>query len=219
MFHKDLASYDLHAPSQQLIENNSGSTIPGPLKCVTFNGMGLNFPQIRIANGSVDKVRGLTEAAIPTGMASYIWCLGFMFNVNTSSWGEGTFLFCDASGNLTTTPTGSLIATVIAQDATAGVLFLEGMGGSGGGGTGDVVGPGSSTDKAIVRWNGTSGNLIQNSQAIVQDSGAIQAQAFVFNRQILGDVTVPNHYSVVSTDLELLSGDIILGGDATLLLI
>lgn len=34
----------------------------------------------------------------------------------------------------------------------------------------NVVGPGSSTDNAIVRWDGTSGNAIQNSGNIIDDS-------------------------------------------------
>lgn len=36
--------------------------------------------------------------------------------------------------------------------------------------TGDVSGPGSSTDNAIARWNGTGGNAIQNSGIIIDDS-------------------------------------------------
>ena len=42
--------------------------------------------------------------------------------------------------------------------------------GSGGGGSGDVVGPGSSTDNAVVRFDGTTGKLIQNSGVIIDDS-------------------------------------------------
>lgn len=37
-------------------------------------------------------------------------------------------------------------------------------------GTGDVVGPGSSTDNAIARYDETTGNLIQNSGVIIDDS-------------------------------------------------
>jgi len=44
---------------------------------------------------------------------------------------------------------------------------------SGGGGTGDVVGPASSTDNAISRFNGTSGKIIQNSIPTVEDDGSI----------------------------------------------
>lgn len=45
--------------------------------------------------------------------------------------------------------------------------------GTSGGGTGDVVGPGSSTDNAVVRFDGTTGKLIQNSVAILSDAGIL----------------------------------------------
>lgn len=45
-----------------------------------------------------------------------------------------------------------------------------------GGGSGDVVGPGSATDNAIVRFDGTTGKLMQNSAATIADtSGDITA--------------------------------------------
>lgn len=39
------------------------------------------------------------------------------------------------------------------------------------GGTGDVVGPASATDNALVRFDSTTGKLIQNSNGILDDSG------------------------------------------------
>jgi hypothetical protein len=45
----------------------------------------------------------------------------------------------------------------------------------GGGGSGDVVGPSSATDNAIARFNLTTGKLIQNSGATIDDSGNITA--------------------------------------------
>jgi len=39
--------------------------------------------------------------------------------------------------------------------------------------TGDVVGPGSSTDDAVVRFDGATGKLIQNSVAILSDAGIL----------------------------------------------
>jgi len=40
-------------------------------------------------------------------------------------------------------------------------------------GSGDVVGPGSSTDNAITRFDGTTGKLIQNSTGILSDTGVL----------------------------------------------
>lgn len=42
-----------------------------------------------------------------------------------------------------------------------------------GGGAGDVAGPGSSTDNAITRFNGTTGKSIQNSASILSDTDTI----------------------------------------------
>lgn len=36
---------------------------------------------------------------------------------------------------------------------------------------GDVSGPGSSTDNALVRWDGATGTVVQNSTGILQDNG------------------------------------------------
>ena len=41
---------------------------------------------------------------------------------------------------------------------------------------GDVVGPASSTDNAIVRWDGTTGKIIQNSVIKIDDSGNLDNQ-------------------------------------------
>lgn len=45
-------------------------------------------------------------------------------------------------------------------------------------GTGDVVGPGSSTDNAVARFDGTTGKLIQNSVVTISDAGVISGATF-----------------------------------------
>jgi len=50
---------------------------------------------------------------------------------------------------------------------------IDSIGVSGGGGTGDVVGPASSTDNAVVRFNLTTGKLIQNSGVTIDDSNNV----------------------------------------------
>jgi hypothetical protein len=85
---------------------------------------------------------------------------------------------------------------------------------------GDVTGIPPTTIDAIARWNDTTGTTIKNSPGtLVQDSGAIEMQAALQDRQILNDVIVPNHYTMLQTDVFLISGDIILDGDSTLLLL
>lgn len=50
---------------------------------------------------------------------------------------------------------------------------IQTYGPPGGGVTGDVTGPASSTDKAVVRFNGTTGKIIENSNAILSDAGVL----------------------------------------------
>jgi len=42
-----------------------------------------------------------------------------------------------------------------------------------GSGSGDISGPGSSTDNAAARWDGTTGKILQNSSFIISDDGRI----------------------------------------------
>jgi len=72
-------------------------------------------------------------------------------------------------------------------------MALRGVAGgnSGGGATGDVVGPVTATDNAVVRFDGTTGELIQNSGIIVDDSnnitGIAQATATTFVGALTGN--------------------------------
>lgn len=205
--HVNLNGLDNHAPSNYLVENNTGSTITA-LKVVTFTGIGTNFPAIRTVTSIVDPVRGVVAADILAGQTGYITGLGFLINVNTSPWTEGTQLFADSSGNLTTTVNGPLVATVYKQDALNGYLFVEDVSqaGSGGGGSGDVVGPGSSTDKAIARWDGTTGRLLENSLTTLQDGGALEAQGYITRRSVTADVVVNAGESWIAPSIELAVG-------------
>lgn len=123
MFHKHLRGQDLHAPSRELIENNSIASI-AKLKVVSLDGMGTAFPQIKICAGAADTPFGISETDIASGKTGTITCLGFMYSQNTSSWTEGTTLYADASGSLTSTVNGSPVATVAKSDAVNGVLYV-----------------------------------------------------------------------------------------------
>jgi hypothetical protein len=67
----------------------------------------------------------------------------------------------DDSGNVTTA--GRIHST------TTGFRFPDNTDQT----TAGVIGPASSTDNAVVRWDGTSGGLIQDSSVIVDDSGNV----------------------------------------------
>jgi hypothetical protein len=49
-----------------------------------------------------------------------------------------------------------------------------------GGGTGDVVGPSSATNDALVRFDGTTGKLIKNSSATLTDAGTLTTATGAF---------------------------------------
>lgn len=62
----------------------------------------------------------------------------------------------------------NLVDQKLYSKKTDGTVVLVG---SGLGGAGDVIGPASSTDNALVRFNGTTGKSVQNSSATIDDNG------------------------------------------------
>lgn len=124
--HRKLTGADLHAPSNQQIENTSGSTIPA-LYAVTFSGTGV-YPKIVPVTSINDAVRGVTPVALADGECGYITCLGFINNVNTSAYNVGDKLYASAGGALSTTVFGLPIAYVMKKDATTGILYVTNTG-------------------------------------------------------------------------------------------
>lgn len=74
---------------------------------------------------------------------------------------------------------GNLANGELALNITDGRLFYKDNGGvvqvlaTKAGASGDVVGPGSSTDNALVRFDGTTGKLVQSSVGILSDAGVL----------------------------------------------
>ena len=86
---------------------------------------------------------------------------------------------------------------------------ISGSSGSSGSGVAGVQNLGTSDDKAIARFDGTTGQYIENSKTLLQDGGAIEAQGFLTRRAITASVSVPNGESWISPELELeLTGSI-----------
>ena len=97
---------------------------------------------------------------------------------------QGDVRFADAdSSNWVAFQGPSTVATNVTwtlpsvDGASGEVLTTDGSGtlswsAGGGGGTGDVVGPASSTDNAFARFDLTTGKLLQNSNATLSDAGA-----------------------------------------------
>ena len=77
--HAALAGADLHAPSNYLVENDTGIVITKLTVC-TFNGIGTTFPSAVPITSSGQTIRGVALADISATAGSnigYITALGF----------------------------------------------------------------------------------------------------------------------------------------------
>jgi hypothetical protein len=101
---------------------------------------------------------------------------------------QGTILYRNATSWTTLSPgtSGQLLKT---NGAGADPSWTSGS-------TGDVVGPVSSTNNGIPRYNGTTGKLIQASTASIADSGALTLIAGL----VLGVTTTAANYTVLAAD-------------------
>lgn len=151
----------------------------------------------------------------------------------TSSNTNSTIVLRDGSGNfsagtITAALTGNAsTATALASnptDCSVG-LFANAIDASGnltcasasGGG---VTGPGSSTDNAVVRWDGTAGTTVQNSSATIDDNGAVTAQRFKSTDLLEDDTTWYTNTataadSTVIALAEQTDGKVLVGGSFT----
>lgn len=120
MQHKNIAPQDSHSPSQEQVENNTGSDIQ-PLRCITYVGVGTLYPDAQVADPG-DDVRGLSQSVIQDGSRGYILVYGMMYNVDTSAWAPGTSLYCGVGGALTNVSSGPQVGNVLKQHATTGVI-------------------------------------------------------------------------------------------------
>lgn len=85
-----------------------------------------------------------------------------------------------------------------------------------GGGSGDVVGPGSATDNAVVRFDGATGKLVQNSVVLIGDTGAMTGLiSAAFNGATSGTTTVVPTAIAGTTTLTLPAATDTLVGKAT----
>jgi hypothetical protein len=122
-FHKNLDYSDNHAPSNQQIENNSGAIIAKGT-VVRLDGFGVAFPRVKIANPASYANFGIAQADILVGSRGIVTCLGLMRGLNTLAFTVGSALYSTSAGALSTTPLGPVVATVLKQDSTDGILYV-----------------------------------------------------------------------------------------------
>ena len=85
---------------------------------------------------------------------------------------------------------------------------------------GGVQGPTVSTDTAITRWDGITGQLVQDSKAYVQDGGGIEAQGYITRRKVTDLIIVRPDSSWIAANIELeLNGSIQLEADGEIIIV
>jgi len=100
-----------------------------------------------------------------------------------TSYTDGQLLIGNSTGNTLTKATLTAGSGITVTNAAGAITIAA----SGGGGSGDVVGPASSTDNAFTRFDGTTGKLVQNSTgATLSDTGAA---VFTGALDVLGNST------------------------------
>jgi len=83
-----------------------------------------------------------------------------------SSFTNGQLLIGNTTGNTLTKATLTAGTGISITNSTGSITIASS-------GSGDVVGPSSSTDNALVRFDTTTGKLIQNSVGLLSDAGAL----------------------------------------------
>jgi hypothetical protein len=119
----------------------------------------------------------------------------------------------DASGAhaataISVTPSGNLAAT----EVQAALVELQGDIDTINSDLGDdVEGPASSTDNAVVRFDGTTGKLIQNSSITIDDTGTLTAGALAYDGMTFNGTTIT---SATGTQVNFNSNEFLITANA-----
>jgi len=170
-----------------------GSASAVPVIVVNAQGQITSASDASIAIAATQITSGTIDSARISGSYTGITAVGTLSGLTVSSTIVGSI-----SGNAATatSATSATTATNLAGGNTGFLPYQSGVGATtflspGTNGqvltlaagvpswanptsVGDVVGPASSTDNAITRFDGTTGKVIQNSTIILSDAGALQ---------------------------------------------
>ena len=132
--------------------------------------------EIKKIASSVDFQVGLTNASKDLTVTGDLIALGGISGSLTRLSDDSSYLVAGSNITITSASNGQITIS-----STAG-----------GGGSGDVVGPSSATDNAIVRFDSTTGKLIQDSAVTIADT--------------TGNITTPGDIAVNGGDITTTAG-------------
>lgn len=133
------------------IGGNTGSTDNAILRADGTGGSTLQTSGITIADGASGTLSGTNSGDQ---------------NIFSTIAAGGQSLVADSTSDTLTLVAGTNVS--ITADSATDTITISATGGSGGG---NVSGPASpTTDNALVRWDGTTGQLIQNSSVTLSDT-------------------------------------------------
>lgn len=138
------------------------TSVSGTTNRITSTGG--NAPVIDISASYVGQASITTLGTISTGTWSATAIDATHGGTAQTSWATGDILYASGVNTLSklTATTNGFVLTL-----AAGVPSWASNA------NGDVVGPGSATDNALARYDTTTGKLIQNSNAILDDTGSL----------------------------------------------
>lgn len=187
---QDLSNKSLASPiiaTPQIIGNikvgsAGGGSVGTSGQILKSNGSGSSVEWINqsaITAGSVASALLFGSGLTATGGTEYNGSNGITLSINTGVVATLTGSQTLSSKTLNnTTLSGSL--TIGGSTGTAGQVLVStgtgvAWGAGGGGGSGSFNGPVTSTDNAIVRYDGTTGDTAQDSLVTISDTGLITA--------------------------------------------
>lgn len=143
----------------------------------TVAGNSTNINTVAGISANVTTVAGI--AADVTTVANDVVSVGYLADIAGITPSDGQFIVGNGTawvGENGATVRNSLLPSLASNAGkvlavNTGATDVEWVTG-GGGGSGDVVGPASATDNAFARFDQTTGKLIQNSAATLDDTGA-----------------------------------------------
>lgn len=169
------------AGSNTQIQFNNGGLF-GASSSLTWDGTYLTAGSIKNSALTSGRVTFAGASGLMSDSASLTWDGTTLSSTQVNITGQGTLRLQDTTGGeyvahrAPSALGASYTLTWPADDGTNGqALVTDGSGvlSWSTAASGDVYGPGSSTDNAVARFDGTTGKLLQNSVVIVGDTGAV----------------------------------------------